>query len=92
MQAAGLDPREYGAGLAEGGVGRGGRVDGSVDGDQVVGSDELVELEEMDMAALAALGGVEHHEQVVGVGVGLGHLVAFQAVPDGEGMEAKHLG
>jgi len=44
------------------------------------------------MAALAALGGVEHHEQVVAVGMDLGHLVALHAVPDGEGMEAKHLG
>ena len=43
------------------------------------------------MAALAALGGVEHDEQVVGIGVDLGHLVALQAVPDGEWMEAEHL-
>jgi hypothetical protein len=57
--------------------------------DEVVGPDELVKLQEMDMAALAALGGVEHHEQVVGVGVDLGHLVALHAVPDGEGMEAN---
>ena len=60
MQSAGLHPLEDGAGLAEGGVGRGGRVDGPMHGDEVVGSDELVKLEKMDMAAFAALGGVEH--------------------------------
>jgi len=60
--------------------------------DEVVGPDVLVKLQEMDMAALAALGGVEHHEQVVAVGMDLGQLVALHAVPDGEGMEAKHLG
>ena len=34
---------------------------------------------------------MEHDEQVVGIGVDLGHLVALQAVPDSEWMEAKHL-
>jgi hypothetical protein len=62
-----------------------------VNGDEVVGSNELIKLEEMDMAALAALGGVEHNEEVVGIGVDLGHLVALNTVSDGEGMEAKHL-
>ena len=91
MHSAGLHPLEYGAGFTEG-VGRGGRVDGPMHGDDGSGcSDELVKLEEMDVAALAALGGVEHDEQVVGIGVDLGHLVALQAVPDGEWMEAKHL-
>jgi hypothetical protein len=91
MQPAGLHPLEDGAGLTKSGVGWGDRVDGPMHGDEVVGSDELVKLQEMDMAALAALGGVEHDEQVVGIGVDLGHLVVLQAAPDGKWMEAKHL-
>ena len=37
------------------------------------------------MAALAALGGVEHNEEMVGIGMDLGNLVALNTVSDGEG-------
>ncbi len=43
----------------------------------------------MDVATLAALGGVEDDEHVVGVGVHLGDVVARDAVPYGERMEAE---
>jgi hypothetical protein len=91
-QAAGLDPPEHGTGLPQGRLGRGRRVDRAVDGDQVVRPDELVELEQVDVAARARLGRVEDHEHVVGVGVDLGDVVAFHAVADGERVEAEHLG
>jgi hypothetical protein len=42
-----------------------------------------------DVATLAALGGVQDDEHVVGVGVHLGDVVARDAVPYGERMEAE---
>jgi hypothetical protein len=63
-----------------------------VHGDQEPGADELVELDVAHGPAAAALGGVQDQEDMVRVGVDLGHLVALDAVAHGQGMEAEHLG
>ena len=62
-----------------------------MDGDQIARADELIELDVVDVAAAAQLGGVQHDEDVVAVGAHLGHGVALDARPDGEGMEAEGL-
>jgi hypothetical protein len=62
-----------------GDLGGDGRVDGTMDGDQVAGADELVQLDIVDVAALAQLGAVQHHEDVVTVGAHLGYGVTFDA-------------
>jgi hypothetical protein len=67
-------------------------VDRSVHGHQIVGADELVQLDVVDVAALPVLGGVQDNEQVIGVRVDLGHAVAFDAVAYGESVEAEHIG
>ena len=56
-----------------------------VHGDQEPGADELVELDVAHGPAAAALGGVQDQEDMVRVGVDLGHLVALDAVPHGQG-------
>jgi hypothetical protein len=63
-----------------------------VHGHQIVGADELVQLDVVDVAALPVLGGVQDNEQVIGVRVDLGHAVAFDAVAYGESVEAEHIG
>jgi hypothetical protein len=50
-----------------------------MDGDQVAGADELVQLDIVDVAALAQLGAVQHHEDVVTVGTHLGYGVTLDA-------------
>ena len=55
-------------------------------------ADELVQLDVMDVAALAELGSMEDHEDVVAVGADLGDGVALHAGPDGERMEVEDLG
>ena len=62
-----------------------------MDGDQVTGTDELVQLDVVDMATGAELGGVEHDEDVVTVGADLGHGIALDASLDRQGMEGEHL-
>jgi hypothetical protein len=76
--------RRTAPGLAQRQLGVDHRVERPVDRDQVAGSDELVQLQVMDVAALPPLGGVQHHEHVVGIGVHLGHVVALDAVADGQ--------
>jgi len=63
-----------------------------VDGDQVPGADELVQLDVVDVAARAQLGGMEDDEDVVAVGPNLGHGVALDTRLDGQGMEPEGLG
>jgi hypothetical protein len=62
-----------------------------VDGDQVAAADELVQLDVVDVAALAELRGVQDDEDVVAVGAHLGHGVALDAGADGERVEVEHL-
>jgi hypothetical protein len=62
-----------------------------VDGDHIAGANELVELDVVDVTALAELGGVQDDEDVVAVGADLGHGVALDAGPDREGVEAEHV-
>jgi hypothetical protein len=62
-----------------------------VDGDQVAGADELVQFDVVDVAALAELGCMQDHEQVVLVGAHLGHGVALDAGLDRERVEAEDL-
>jgi hypothetical protein len=45
----------------------------------------------VDVAARAQLGGVQDDEDVVAVGADLGHGIALDAGPDGEGMELEDL-
>jgi hypothetical protein len=63
-----------------------------VDGDQAPGADELVQLDVVDVAARAQLGGMEDDEDVVAVGPNLGHGVALDTRLDGQGMEPEGLG
>jgi hypothetical protein len=50
---------------------------------------ELVEFDVVHAPAAADLRGVQHREHVVVVHVDLGHVVAFQAVPDRDVVEPK---
>jgi hypothetical protein len=50
---------------------------------------ELVEFDVVHAPAAADLRGVQHREHVVVVHVDLGHVVAFQAVPDGDVVEPE---
>jgi hypothetical protein len=90
-QAAGLDAPQHRLGFAQGGLLGDRRVDRAVDGDQIAGADELVQLDVMDVAAGAELGGVRDHEDVVAVGPDLGHGVALDTRLDRQGVEAEHL-
>ena len=56
------------------------RVGRSVDRHDVALGDELVELHVVDVPAVAAFRGVQHHEHVVGVDVHLGDGGALHAV------------
>ncbi len=60
--------------------------------DQEVLTDELIQLEVVDVSVLADLGGVDHHEEVVDVHVDPGHVVALAAVADRHRVEAELLG
>ena len=60
-------------------------------GDQVARADELVQLEVVDVAAGAELGGVQDDEDVVAVGADLGHGVALDTGLDREGVEPEGL-
>jgi hypothetical protein len=62
-----------------------------VDGDHIAGADELVQLDVVDMAARAQLGGVQDDEDVVAVGPDLGHGVALDTRLDRQGVKAEHL-
>jgi hypothetical protein len=68
-----------------------GRVDRSVDRHQVVPADDLIELEVVHVAALAALRSVQHDQHVVAVAVHLRHAIALHAVPHRQGMKAEHV-
>jgi hypothetical protein len=63
-----------------------------VDGDHRAGADELVQLDVVDVAARAQLGGMQDDEDVVAVGPDLGHGVALDAGTDRQGVEPEHLG
>ena len=91
MQPTRLDPPQHRAGLAQRGLGGDRRVHRAVDGDHIAGADELIQLDVVDVAALAEFGGVQDDEDVVAVGPDLGHGVPLDAGPDGEGMEAEDL-
>jgi hypothetical protein len=67
------------------------RAERPMDGDQVVRAHELVKLDIMHMAALADLRRVKNGEHVVGVDVDLRHVIALDAVPHGDRVEAKHI-
>src|SRR5512132_1043068 len=90
-EPAGLDAPQHRAGLTQRGLFGDRRVDRAVDGDHIAGADELVELDVVDVAAGAELGGVQDHENVVTVGPDLGHGVALDAGLDGERVEAEDL-
>jgi hypothetical protein len=62
-----------------------------VHGDQVAATDELVELQQVDVPGNTRLRRVEDHEHVVGVGVDPRDVVALGAGPHGQRMEAKDL-
>ena len=68
-----------------------GRVDGPVDRHQVVPADDLIELDVVHVAALAALRSMQHDQHVVAVAVHLRHAIALDAVPHREGMKAEHV-
>src|SRR5829696_8480566 len=89
VQPARLDASQHRAGLPQRRLGRDRRVDGAVDGHDIAGADKLVELDVVDVAARAELGGVQDDEDVVAVGPDLGHGVALDAGADGEGWKPK---
>jgi hypothetical protein len=91
VQPSGLDPPQHRVGLPQRGLLGDRRVHWAVDGDQVAGADELVQLDVVDVAAGAQLGGVQHDKEVVAVGADLGHGVALDAGLDGQGVEAEDL-
>ena len=78
-EPAGLDALEHCPGLDERLVGVDDRVQRAVDGDQEVRADDLVELEEVDVAGPAEERGVHGDEVVVGVAVHGRHVVAVPA-------------
>ena len=90
-QPTGLDPPQHRVGLPQRSLGRDRRVHRAVDGDQITGTDELVQLDVVDMAARAQLGGVQDDEDVVAVGPDLRHGVPLDAGPDRQRVEAEHL-
>src|SRR4029434_5641755 len=57
----------------------------------IASTDELVQLDVVDMATLAELRSVLDDEDVVRVGADLGHGIALDAGPDRQGVEAEHL-
>ena len=61
-----------------------------MDRDQVVLADELVKLDIVHMAAFADLRCVKNREHVVGVDVNLRHVIALDAVPHRNRVEAEH--
>src|SRR4030095_15158193 len=63
----------------------------AVDADHKARTDELVQLDIVDMATRAELGGVLDDEDVVMVGADLGHGIALDAGPDVQGGEAGPL-
>src|SRR5690349_10361426 len=69
-----------------------GRVGRSVHGHHVARPDELVQLDVVHVPGGTQLRRVQHHEDVVGVGVHPRYPVAFDAVADRPGMEAEDLG
>jgi hypothetical protein len=85
LDTAAGDPGRSRAGLPLRDLGRDGRVDRAVDSDHIARPDELGELDVVDMATRAEHGSVQHDEQVVMVGAHLGHGVALDAGPDGQG-------
>jgi hypothetical protein len=62
-----------------------------VDGDHKASTDELVQLDVVDMATRAELRSVLDDEDVVRVGADLGHGIALDAGLDGQGVEGEHL-
>jgi hypothetical protein len=62
-----------------------------VDGDHKASTDELVQFDVVDMATGAQLRSVLDDEDVVRVDAELGHGIALDAGPDGQGVEAEHL-
>ena len=90
MQVLLLDPAPDGAGVQERDLRVDRRVQRPVHGDQVVAADELVQLDVVDVTALAELRCVQHGEHVVGVDVDLGHVVALDAVVHRDPVEAEH--
>ena len=62
-----------------------------MDADHKARTDELVQLDVVDMATRAQLRSVLDDEDVVRVGADLGHGIALDAGPDVPGVEAEHL-
>jgi len=60
-----------------------------VHGDQVVGSDELVQLDVVHVTGLAGEGGVQHQEHVIRIHVHLRYLITLHTVADGKWMKAE---
>jgi Helix-turn-helix domain len=75
--------------LRQAGVGHH-RIERPMDRDQVVRADELVELDIVHVAALADLRCVKNREDVIGLDVNLGHVIALGAVPHCDRVEAEH--
>jgi len=63
-----------------------------VHGDQVVGADELIQLDVVHVPGFACLRRVQDDEDVVGVHVHLGNLVALGAISDRHGVEMEGVG
>jgi hypothetical protein len=92
VQASVLEPPRDGAGLGERGVQGHGRVERAVHGHHPVGTDELVQLQVVDVPVRSLLGPVQHDEYMAGIHVHLGHGVAAGAVLGGAGMDAEPFG
>src|SRR6478672_8841993 len=60
-------------------------------GDQIVRAQELVQFHVMHVTSGPDLRGMQHGEDMVVVHVDLGHVVAFQAVPDRDVVEPERL-
>jgi hypothetical protein len=59
--------------------------------DEIIGSDELVELDVVHVTAAPELGSMQHHEHVVVIDVHLRDVIAFDAVADREVMKAEQV-
>ena len=68
------------------------RVQRSVHGDQVITAEELIQLDVVDVAAGADLGGVQHREHVIVIHMDLRDVIAFHAVPHRDLMKPEHVG
>ena len=86
-----LDPVQHLPGVDERDVGVDDRVERAVHRDEIVGSDELVELDVVHVTAAPELGSMQHHEHLVVIDVHLRDVIAFDAVADREVMEAEQV-